>query len=301
MKISPFFVLLLPVCELDAALLAYEGFDASSYTTGAALSGQTSASSSGFTGSWHSPTLNASGNTYWASSGGTASANNFANAGSGQASYTGLTPTAGQASYRTNFTGGTANQVSIQRDFSTVAPAPTNLFVSTLITIDGSSGVSLGFGSVLSGDQATARPFQFGFLENGTLFAKGNSTGHPVLNGPVYGSGTYWVVAEFVNGSTNNDTINLWVNPTIGLPLGTPTLSYSGTTTTGSPNFYVGATANWTISGVVLDFKSTGTTAGTTTVDEIRIGNVYADVIPEPSVPLLSLLGLGCLLIRRTR
>ena len=305
-----FFVLLASVAlaaPASAALLAYEGFG-SGYNVGAGattrdyptdhLSGQGSGTGTGFTSGWvKDPTYASGSNVYWLDDGGTASASGYTRADGGQASYSTLSTTAGQATYQTD--AGLPGRVSYQRNFTTGVSAPTSIFLSTLVTIDGSGGVSLGFMTTNGTDN---RPFQFGINQAGNLFARGNGAANMVTGSTVYGAGTYFLVAQIQNGSTNDDTIRVWVNPSLD-GLGSADFVFNGTTSAGMPNFYVSENGSYQTRGVVLDFISNGLVAGSTSVDEIRIGTTLQDVgvIPEPASALLLIAG-GCLSgLRRRR
>lgn len=289
----------------SAALLAYEGFG-SGYTLGANangadyatdhLAGQGAGTGTGFTSGWvKDPVLNSRGDVYWLADGGTASANSYTRADGGQGTYSTLPTTNGQATYQT--ASGTTDRVSYQRNFATSTSAPATLYVSTLITIDGSGGASLGFQSSDGGDN---RPFQFGVNQAGNFFASGQAlTTNPVVTSTnTYGAGTYFVVARFENGGTTNDSISLWINPNLSA-FGAPDVVLNAASAGTDTNFYVSGNAGYRIQGLVLDFKSDGTSAGSTSVDEIRIGTTITDVIPEPSSTLLLIAAAGLLGVRR--
>ncbi|WAC18499.1 PEP-CTERM sorting domain-containing protein [Luteolibacter sp. SL250] len=291
----------------SAALLAYEGFG-SGYNLGTGattrdyptdhLSGQGSGTGSGFTSGWvKDPTYFSASGVYWVDDGGTASASGYVRADGGQASYSTLATTAGQATYQTD--AGSPNRLSYQRNFTTGTFAPTSVFVSTLVTIDGSGGVSFGFMTTNGSDN---RPFQFGINQSGNLFARGNGGTNTVIGSTVYGAGTYFLVAQIQNDSTNNDTIRLWINPSLD-GVGTADFVFNAASAGNAPNFYVSENNSYQSRGLVLDFNSNGLVAGSTSVDEIRIGTTLQDVgvIPEPSAALLLLAG-GCLSgLRRRR
>lgn len=305
-----FFTLLASVAlaaPASAALLAYEGFG-SGYNLGAGattrdfptdhLAGQGSGTGSGFTSGWvKDPTYASGSGTYWVDDGGTASASSYVRADGGQASYSTLATTAGQATYQTD--AGTPNRLSYQRNFTTGTQAPTSIFLSTLVTIDGSGGVSFGF---LTTNNTDHRPFHFGINQTGNLFARGSGASNALVGSTVYGAGTYFLVAQIQNGGTTDDTIRLWVNPSLD-GLGTADFVFNAASSAGSPNFYVSDNASYQTRGLVLDFISNGLVAGSTSVDEIRIGTALQDVgvIPEPSAVLLLIAG-GCLSgLRRRR
>jgi hypothetical protein len=291
----------------SAALLAYEGFGVG-YNLGAGattrdfptdhLSGQGNGTGSGFTSGWvKDPTYASGSGAYWLDDGGNASAASYVRADGGQASYSTLATTAGQATYQTEV--GTPGRVSYQRNFTTGVFAPVSIFVSTLVTIDGSGGVSLGF---LTTNGSDHRPFQFGINQTGNLFARGNGASNVLVGPTVYGTGTYFLVAQIQNDGTSNDSIRLWVNPSLN-GLGAADFVFNAASAGGSPNFYVSENASYGSRGVVLDFISNGMVAGSTSVDEIRIGTTLQDVglIPEPSAALLLIAG-GCLSgLRRRR
>lgn len=294
----------------SATVLAYEGFGSAGYNVGAGatsadyptdhLAGQGSGTGTGFSSAWvKDPTYNSRTGFYWLADGGTASAGSYTRADGGQGSYSTLATTAGQATYQTD--AGAAGRVSYQRNFTTGTSAPATLYVSTLITFDGSGGVSLGFQTSNGSDN---RPFQFGLNQAGNFFASGYATDtDPVINSAAtYSAGTYFVVAMFQNDGTNNDSISLWINPTL-TGLGTADVVLDAASAGAATNFYVSGNPGYAIQGVVLDFKSSGASAGSTSVDEIRIGTTLADigVVPEPSAGLLLIAATGLLGIRRRR
>jgi hypothetical protein len=88
---------------------------------------------------------------------------------------------------------------------------------------------------------------------------------------------------EFNYTGTNNDTIQLWVNPTLG---GSAPLATDPTTTSG---------LGWIDQLGEFMIKSGSSTGAQ--VDELNIGNTYEDVtpaaVPEPAVAALLLLGSG--------
>jgi hypothetical protein len=99
------------------------------------------------------------------------------------------------------------------------------------------------------------------------------------------------IVMEFNYNGSGTDTIQLWVNPTLGgaAPLGTDV-----TTTTG--NGWIDQLGEFMV-------KNGATTVAT--VDEINIGNTYGDVVsvPEPSTLALGLIGgiMGLVVVFRRR
>lgn len=290
----------------SAALLAYEGFSASNYNLGSNatgpdfptdnLAGQGTGSGTGFTSAWiQDPSLNSRSELYWSSTGGASAAGQYARADGGQATYAGVATTAGRAVYQSSGAG----QASFQRNFSTGNSAPANLFVSTLVTIDGSAAVSLGFQS--TDGNTDNRPFQFGVTQSGNLFARGysNSNDPTVTSATILTPGTYFIVARFTNDSTTNDSISLWVNPSSLTSLGAADVVLNKASAGFDTNFYVSGNSGYSIRGLVMDFKSDGSTAGSTSVDEIRIGTQLADVIPEPAILSFSFISGSLLLLRR--
>lgn len=100
---------------------------------------------------------------------------------------------------------------------------------------------------------------------------------------------TVLLVAKFVFGNGNVDTIDLWVNPVLGQDPGAPMASISGGDFT------------------MTNFNTRPGTASAMILDEIRLGESYADVTPFSAVPepstVAALLGLGAfaLGVRRGR
>jgi hypothetical protein len=294
---------LLPFCmatNLQAEVLAYEGFDSSVYTTTGGfasdnLSGQGTGSGSGFTSDWGAPTTD--GETlgdYWMNSDGS-SEDAYFSASTGQASYTdansqSLSTTSGQATFT-----GDGTEVSLQRFTTTGVSFSDSLYISALVTLDSSSaGILFGAAAVTTGSSSD-RPFQFGFTSDGYLTATGYSTSGTVTStsSSTTGTGTYLLVAKITSG----DNLELWLNPLLGDESGSGTadLTISGA------SFYVTGTT-WSIDGLTID----ATGEGSVTIDEIRIGTTWEDVttsvIPEPStlfIPALTLFSLG--MIRRRK
>ncbi|MDF3128940.1 hypothetical protein P0Y35_07015 [Kiritimatiellaeota bacterium B1221] len=291
---------------LQADLLAYEGFDSSVYNTTAGfannnLSGQGIGSGSGFTVDWGAATsdgetLGGSAGTipYWLNTN-NSSASAYYSASTGQASYTDgnsqtLATTAGQSTFT-----GDGTRVSLQRFTSTGTSAPNVLYLSALVTLDGSAtDLSIGFASVNTGSNDD-RPFSFGFNVDNELTTVGwgsgtsNSTpGGAISSVSSYGAGTYLLVAKITNSGGAGDTLDLWLDPLLGNEAG----SGSAELTVTGGGFFVGSNSSWSVDGLVLDSSGTGSVS----VDELRVGTTWDDVtptaVPEASTLVLSMLSL---------
>ena len=104
---------------------------------------------------------------------------------------------------------------------------------------------------------------------------------------------TEFVVARYTFGSgVNDDTVDLWLNP-----------SPASLGTAAPPAATVGGVGVGAADGTQLErffWRSAGIGPQTTTTDELRIGQTWADVtpVPEPSAACLSALAASLLLIR---
>jgi hypothetical protein len=286
--------------NLQAEVLAYEGFDSSVYTDGTNLSGQGSGSGTGFTGDWGAPTTD--GGDYWLNTD-TTSATAYYEASTGQASYTdansqSLSTTSGQATFT-----GDGTEVSLQRFATTGVYASEPLYFSVLITLSdsaSSSGILIGAAS----SSSSSRQFQFGFTSDNELTAMGmgwNSTStatDPDAGDVSYSAGTYLLVAKLTNGASSTDTLELWINPLLGDESGSGTADFilSG------GEFFVSNNGSWSIDGITIDVDG----EGSVTIDELYMGTSWEDVtpsaIPEPStlfIPALTFFSLG--MIRRRK
>lgn len=113
-------------------------------------------------------------------------------------------------------------------------------------------------------------------------------------------TGTFFFVGKYslVGAGGSNDMMEIWLNPTA---LGTGTLT-SGSSADGYSSF----TANKEIGASDFLFNATGGNSGnsfTGALDEIRLGDTYAEVtpvVPEPSSMALVAIG-GLMLMARRR
>ena len=310
-----------------AALLAYEGFSTSDYNTGADpiaanfptddLRGQgpNSGTSFGFTGVWKTPTINGASPSfdYW-SNVDNLTASNYYRAAGGQSGYNDslgqpLITTPGRAVFQKVNSG--ENRNSIQRDFTTGTSAPSTLYMSTLIDFEPGSRAYLGLASVNVGSPGGTgtRPFQFGIVDDGRLFAAGHtSTGARAVvtssANDALGAGTYLLVAKFTDDGFTNDTLELWVNPVLGdeFASGPPDLVLNQATGNADLNFYVAGNPSWAIQGLVLEAGG-GATNSIAIFDELRIGTTWESVtpVPEPGRALLLAGALMACAVRRQR
>ncbi len=295
--------------NLQATLLAYEGFDSSVYDTGASdtgadyatdsLSGQGTGSGSGFSSNWGAATTDglALGD-YWLNSDDSVSAAYY-RASTGQTSYTdgasaSLETTSGQATFT-----GDGTRVSLQRFATTGLSASSSLYFSALVTLDASSSGIL-FGAASVPNSGNDRPFQFGFNSSGNLTAVGWSSnsepGSEITSATSYGAGTYLLVAKLIN---SGDDLELWVNPLLGNEAG----SGAADLTIAGGGFFVPNNSSFSIDGITID----ATGPGSVSLDEIRMGTTWDDVtpsaIPEASTLMLSVLAAASVFlgIRRRR
>lgn len=225
---------------------AYEPFN---YTAGA-FANNTPSTAAGFTGNWTIPT--------------------GATIATGR-TYTNL-PVAGNA-YQHNASG-SQNTVN----FASTLSSGTK-YISFLIKNSGNSGGD-SVGVFLKGNNATSlfAGFRGGFTGSETLFGLGtvNSTslgGASALGGsavPLSNTATNFIVLKIeFNTSGANETISLWTNPPVAA------LAPGGAATITASSFDVG-----TISAFGINILG-GYAA---VIDEIRVGDVYGDVVGYSAV-----------------
>jgi len=261
--------MIITTINTQAALIAYEGFN---YSAGQ-LAGQTPGTGSGFSGSWFTAsgaaaetTVNSSGFTYT----GLAS-----QGGSGQ-----ILQDASKA-----HTGAFLNLST------TLAATNNTYYISFLARYDGTSandsaylfldlysGTSISVASL--GKQSVANTGVWGIntrSNGGSVFY---DTGGPTVDNLAL------LVYKIQFTSANNATMSLFVNP--DLSMGEP-----GTADATGPRVNTTAVSTWD----TIRFQSNNDAS----IDEIRIGTTWADVVPEPSSAMLGLLGSSLLLIRKRR
>ena len=268
------------VPRASATLLAYEPFN---YTAGTNLVGTTS-TGTGFTGTWTETGYNGGTETF--------------TIGSGSLSYSGL-PTAGNSVLGIVASSGTypVNQESLATAIA--APTATNPTVTTWYSflLKTPSTVNWNAGLQINGSTDTA---VFGEAQNsangtGTHWSI-SSPGHntfgvetPAIT--IAANTTYFLVLEDTANYGSTDTMNLYVDPTVGLA---------------SPSVSAAVTDSLITVGKVSSIGLS--TQRAYSFDEVRIGTTFADVapsnsaIPEPaSLGLLLLGSAGILLLGRRR
>jgi len=111
----------------------------------------------------------------------------------------------------------------------------------------------------------------------------------PLVSSTTVAPGTYLLVARFNDIGTEDDTVDLWLNPLLGASgeLAAPDLTFNQATPAGTnKSFLVTTNGAWSVSGIVIDaggFSQDG--VGSVGVDEIRFGTSFADVTPISAVP----------------
>jgi hypothetical protein len=115
----------------------------------------------------------------------------------------------------------------------------------------------------------------------------------------------HFIVVRYVQGASDNlgsdDSNDLWINPSsanFALPEGSvpaPDGSAQGTINAGSP------TNNFAKSILIGSGIAAGAVPNTVNLDEIRVGETWAEVTPVPEPSSLAVLGLAGLLATRRR
>ena len=150
---------------------------------------------------------------------------------------------------------------------------------------------------ILSEDQSVGDPgFVIGLDDKITVAPAGNSnggSGTPLAAAAI--NTTYLVVGQYTAGSSNA-SLQVWVNPEIGGAAPTGALGSDSISITGE---------ELTMNDDPLNnvrWRVEGNTAGTASLDEIRIGHTFASVTPIPEPASIGIVSLGALaLIRRRR
>jgi hypothetical protein len=304
----------------NAQLLGYEGFN---YTSGSALAGQSTGS--GLFGTWTTKTPGASssvassGLTYTDGSGNVLSTSGNSGVSIGSSSTdnpqllfgstlgvaSGATATAGSGTIWMSFLWQGLNTSSTGSFFR---QASFGLYYGmTTTSASGSEALDIGIPNISSANVSTVNPnlsVWYGGHAPGTLgTSQTSSSTAPAIDTGVAANGgnTLFVVLELQmdNSSTTADTLNMWVNPTLG-----------GSTPTGTKFTY--SLADMTsINGIRMSGDGVnatyGTIAGEQQYDEFRAGGTFADVspiapVPEPStMSLAGISGVAILLALRRR
>ncbi|MDQ8190528.1 PEP-CTERM sorting domain-containing protein [Roseibacillus persicicus] len=184
------------------------------------------------------------------------------------------------------------SSVAMFRDFgSTIGGSGSNVWMSFLIDVEGNTA---GFSLYNGGSEATFS----GGINSGYSHRLYNGGGDPmssaISNSPAatIAPGAHLMVAQFdMSGGT--PTFNLWVDPDVA-SLGTGAAPVGGTFSS-----VTSGTQNFSFDSIRIGMFSSDQTM---VLDELRIGESWADVspIPEPSTVLLvGLAGVG--LARRKR
>lgn len=254
------------VPQTRAALLVYESF---TYTSGSNVDGQNGGT--GFSGAWFDPVTVAQPTV------------------STGLTYPGL-PTAGNAALLTPAGG---NPATLHRSLSGTYNSGT-VYISVLASKNDGSRY---FGLKLN-NNTNENGFigQGGLAENWQYFSPANGGSRYSSTVSSRNSGTNMLVLkiEFGAGTGGNDKISLFMNPTTNIE---PSPSVTST------DIKVGT---FNTIGITAGYMSGGQTTSTGTLDEIRIGTTFADVVPIPeptttAAAVLASVALMTFAIRRRR
>jgi hypothetical protein len=160
----------------------------------------------------------------------------------------------------------------------------------------GSERLDIGMPNISTVNSGTINPNISLWTSGGISGGNTYSSTAPLQSTLAANSGlTTFVLIKFTvdTATTTADTVNVWLNPTLGVVLGTPSLTYASQDLTA-------------INAIRIQSGSLNTTYGTVggsqQVDEIHFGYTGADVecIPEPAIMALAGLGgLALLALRR--
>jgi hypothetical protein len=261
-----------PVCDVSAALIAYEGYD---YAVGSNIVGETGGS--GWANAWSGSTPSA-----------TVGDRDVQSPGS---TYPGLSTVGNKAFISaTNQTQRTLSAGALGLDDETI-------WVSFIGQRAGPNNIRFFGVSFYQGttDSANER-FTIGEPSNNnndlwgahfTSTAQGRveAAGAPINTESL-------LLARIDYQPSANDNLYLWVNP--DLSLGEPDIGTADASSIGL----------WNLAFDILSTRA-GTTSsgnhGAAYFDEIRIGDTFYDVIPEPGALMLALVSLSCMGLRGRR
>jgi hypothetical protein len=290
----------MPVYPAWASLIFYDGFD---YTAGDAASGPYLAPNNDTSGTPNPGQHNVAYNVDWRYAGPTTGARNAPFISSGSLTVAGMPASVG------NSVGLDQTQLGSSR--IQVTPAAINtgtVYWSGYLKVDALATTNIpgmlvgGFnniagpgalpGSVGACLRVKTDPADSGKFLIGTAMNSGTGAGNVQLEtaGHAFGETVFVVAAyTFVAGS-NNDMAQMWINPTPGGAQPAPTL-------VSNPSLADGVTSVVTFN--LRNVNTVGT--GTIYFDELRIGDDWASVTPEPASALLLAVSGGLVLGSRRR